>query len=324
MSRVKAPTGARLAPAERRLSEAHPTGYLALEEGLFSHGSGQEQVHFAQRAGTAFAVGVSGLKQELLTGFLKARRRAGLRRVLLFPLLGADEQQALDAGFSTMRVGQEASLDLKKFGTSGGAMADLRQMLNRAKRRYEIRVSEESPQSLAPEAEGLYRDWLASRVQNQPMSVLVGSPGFERPTGRRYFSARGPSGQLVAFVTVVPGYFGEGSGIDVLARQPTAPAGAMELLLVKIAETLAEDGQSRLSLGCVPLRGVDASDHPLLGRLMKQIHDTRLGNRLFPFQGLGTFKDKFRPDWQDVSMGAWPRLDALALYEGCSLWGLFR
>ena len=315
--------GARLAPSDRQISCAHPTGYLALEPGLFSHQQDGEHVHYAQSGRTAFAVGVSGHGEATLSGFLRAQRRQGASRVLLFPLFNDDLEEAHAAGFQTLCTGQEASLDLRAFSTAGPSMADLRQMVNRAVDRYQIQIAEEAAGGLAAEAMALYRRWLASRAQAQTMTLLVGSPGFETPEGRRYFTAR-VHGELVAFVSVVPGYQGRGAGIDVLARDPQAPAGAMESLLVQIAARLANEGLERLSLGCVPLRGVDGADHPLLGRIMKQIHDGRFGNLLFPFQGLGHFKAKFRPDWRPVSLGAWPRVDVVALYDGCSLWGLFR
>ncbi len=294
-----------------------------MEPGLCSHHQAGEHVHYAHAGRTDFAVGVSGLRQGTLDGFLRARRRQGANRVLLFPLFDEDLEGAQAAGFETLVAGQEASLDLRTFSMTGASMADLRQMVNRAQERYRIQVTEEQASALAPEATALHRTWLESRAQPRAMSLLVGSPGFDAPGHRRYFTARA-KGRLVAFVTVVPGYSGRGAGIDVLARDPQAPAGAMERLLVAVAGQLADEGLARLSLGCVPLRGVDGADHPILGRIMKHLHDGRLGNLLFPFRGLGHFKAKFRPAWRPVSLGAWPRVDVLALYEGCSLWGLFR
>ncbi|MEC7750147.1 MAG: DUF2156 domain-containing protein [Myxococcota bacterium] len=317
------PRGARLAPEDRQISTAHPTGYLALEPGLFSHHHEGDHVHYALSGRTAFAVGVSGIGSQTLSGFLRSRRRQGANRVLLFPLFGADRGAAVEAGFETIRVGQEASLDLRTFSTTGAPMADLRQMLNRAETRYGIHVREEKAEDIVPEASLLHARWLQSRAQSKTMGLLVGSPGFSRPGARRYFASR-VHNKLVAFVTVVPGYCGRGAGIDVLARDPEAPAGAMERLLVGVAQQLAGEGLERLSLGCVPLRGVGANDHPLLGRIMKQLHDGRFGNLLFPFRGLGHFKAKFQPDWCSVYLGAWPQVDVLTLYDGCSLWGLFR
>ena len=152
------------------------------------------------------------------------------------------------------------------------------------------------------------------------MRLLVGS-GDPRSPGL-YVTVRDPEGRLVAWLGVRSGYRGEGYGIDDMVRAPDAPMGAMELAIDFLAQTRRRAGDRWLSLGAVPLKGVDAR-RPLLGPVCMTLRETRLGNRLFGFSGLAQFKAKFGPRWRPLYMADHKRMGLMSLYEGCRLWGLF-
>ena len=152
------------------------------------------------------------------------------------------------------------------------------------------------------------------------MRLLVGS-GDPRSHGL-YVTVRDPEGRLVAWLGVRSGYRGEGYGIDDMVRAPDAPMGAMELAIDFLAQTRRRAGDRWLSLGAVPLKGVDAR-RPLLGPVCMTLRETRLGNRLFGFSGLAQFKAKFGPRWRPLYMADHKRMGLMSLYEGCRLWGLF-
>jgi lysylphosphatidylglycerol synthetase-like protein (DUF2156 family) len=62
---------------------------------------------------------------------------------------------------------------------------------------------------------------------------------------------------------------------------------------------------------------------PWIRYVFAMLFRSSLGNRIFGFWGLYTFKAKFRPRWEPVYFGARPRLSWLALYRGCRMWGLY-
>ena len=159
------------------------------------------------------------------------------------------------------------------------------------------------------------------------MALVVGSPSFDAPLGRRYFAVGdGSEGTPCAFISLGPGWSGRGWGLDVMARDPDAPAGAMELLITQAATRVFEEGAQHFSLGAAPLfagpKNRVRAEH-YLETMMQWIFQSRLANRFFHFESLARFKMKFAPTWQPVFIGIWPRPSIRALYGGCRMWGLF-
>ena len=131
---------------------------------------------------------------------------------------------------------------------------------------------------------------------------------------------------MVAFVTLIPGWGGAGVGLDVMARYPDAPAGTMDVLLVRAIERCFDAGMRIFSLGGCPMAEhgtLDADDPWLLRRIFRLLYRTRVGNYLFNFNSLVQFKAKFAPRWEPVYIAGWPRVSVRSLYTGCRMWGLF-
>lgn len=319
------------------LRSPRANAYLSLEPGLrlFPSDSGADiaSLTFAMSRRHAFAVGgVHGphaLVPGLLQAFARAARDAGVRRCLLFPI--ADEELAAvhAGGFDTLPVGAEAFLDPQSFAMTGRPFADLRQMLNRARKRYRLTAVELTAHEAAALGRATVGRWVASRPLHTRMRLLIGTPCFDTPYARRYFACLAPGRDAaVAMITVTPGFGGRGGGLDVMARAPDAPAGAMELLVAHAIEAVAASGWDTFSLGACPMylphpHGLKGLRRRLLHRAFRAIYRSRLLNRLFHFRNLVRFKRKFCPEWRPVHIGATPRLGVGALYAGCRMWGLF-
>ena len=263
----------------------------------------------------------------LLRDYRQRMADAGYRKLLLFPVSRSERALTHEAGFRSRLVGAEAIVDLPGFSLAGKAKADLRQMVNRGTKRYRVHVDEVDPGGAAVELRHLYGHWLASRVLDEPMALLIGSPCFDRAAGRRFLVARVPDRpDPVAFVTLTPGWDGKVWGVDVMARLPDAPAGAMDVLILGAITRLRDEGARRLSLGACPMADKtppDADDRGMMQRLFRWIYRSRLTNRLFPFQSLVHYKDKYAPRWEPVYLAAWPKVGIWSLYTGCRMWGLF-
>jgi lysylphosphatidylglycerol synthetase-like protein (DUF2156 family) len=306
-----------LPPDQRQLSLEHPTGWLASDALLNSYDCSLGQVHYRRSGTTAFAVGTQGLSADLLARWARSMRAEKIRQTLIFPVPQWDRMALVDRGFDLMLIGQEAEVYLPTYDSEGPARANLRQMLGRAKRQgLELRFS----QHLQPTEAELFSGWLKSRPQPQPMGLLVGTDlGSSKAL---YACVYDPSGQCVAWVQARSGYRQQGFGIDAMVRSPQAPAGAMELAIDGLLKRRRSCGDRWFSLGAVPLRGV-AFERPVLGPICIALRQTQVGNLLFGFSGLGSFKAKFAPRWRPLYLGAYGRLGATSLYEGCRLWGLF-
>lgn len=302
----------------------YPEAHLALEPRLSYHRAAGSVLAYRARGRSAFGIGGAnapeGLRTQLLASFSASLSERGIRRRLVFPLKGDDVGAARSAGFQVLQVGQEAFLDLPGFTVRGKPFEDLRRMRNLA-RRGGLSTAEEPGTSEA--LADVYEAWLTSKRPRWRMGLLVGSPGFETPFARRYLVARGTSGRAEAFVTLLPGSPGVW-GLDVMCRRPDAPSGAIEALILHAAKTLRDEGARTLSLGACPMAGVPLKgDMPALRRIFRALYATNLGNRIFGFRRLWRFKQKFRPRWEPVSLGASPRLGVLELYLGCRMWGLY-
>ncbi|PIE16416.1 MAG: hypothetical protein CSA66_07355 [Proteobacteria bacterium] len=306
-------------------------GYLSLEPGLRRFTSDHGLMTWAASKRHAFAVGglhATGDPTRLLVDFRERLASARYRRALLFPVATEERAAAAAAGFRSLMVGAEAFVDLAGFSLAGKARADLRQMVNRGKKRYGVAVDEVRPADAGGgDLRSLYRHWLAARPLEDPMALLIGTPCFDRPLSRRYLVARVPDRpDPVAFVTLTPGWGGEGWGVDVMAREPSAPAGAMDVLLTEAITRMGDEGARVISLGACPMAERTPIAWPesrLLRGVFRWLYASRLGNRLFPFLSLARYKDKFNPRWEAVHISAWPKMSVWALYAGCRMWGLF-
>ncbi len=322
-----------LPPGEVRTAAAQPlvkasprgNGYLTLEDGVRHFVSPHGLVGWVAHGSTVVVTGgVHGHRPApLLRTFVAQARSHGWRRVLLFPVASEEREAVVSAGFEVLPVGSEAFIDPVSFDLRGKRRADLRQMVNRATR-HGLRVAEVPGCAAGSVLDGVYRAWLRGRG-GAPMRALVGSPAFLQPLERAYLAVFDGAGTPWAFVTLTPGWHGAGWGVDVMARHPAAPAGAMELLLVHAIEWARARGARHFTLSAVPL--VVPADVrralPLhLRAVFRLLYRSRLANALYRFEGLHRFKAKFAPRWAPVWMAGWPRMGVRALFEGCRAWGL--
>ena len=88
-----------------------------------------------------------------------------------------------------------------------------------------------------------------------------------------------------------------------MRQVPGAPACTMECLFTQLALGLKARGFKRLSLGMAPLAGIARTPlssrwHRLAGLVWEH------GKPIYNFQGLRSFKNKFRPVWEPRYLAA--------------------
>ncbi|MCA9563347.1 MAG: DUF2156 domain-containing protein [Myxococcales bacterium] len=305
-------------------------GYLALEPGTRRFSRGDDLIAYRVSGRTAFIVGGThrgpDSGNEVLSQFVEVAKSAKIRRVLLFPVQEADRSAVEQVGFKTLQVGSEAFVDPQTFDLQGKRFADLRQMVNRATKRFDLGVEELDPHADREALQDFFQQWRKSLGGPHPLRLLVGTPCVDEPLGRRYMVARNECDQIVAAITLTPGWGGDGWGVDVMARLRDTPPGAMDFLLTRTIQRVREEGCTIFSLGACPMAEdapIEQVSRPFLRWVFRGLYATKIGNRLFHFQGLTHFKRKFSPRWEPVYIAAWPRLGVPELYTGCRMWGLF-
>ncbi len=319
------PTDLTMLAAQVRATAQHPEAYLMLEEGLHRTRAAGCVAAWSHRGRTAFAIGginaPEAQRVALLRAFSEQARAAGCVRRLVFPVRPHEQEAARQAGYGWVQVGIEATLPLAAFTLRGRAFEHVRQMRNRARARGVV-VKQVTPESHGEAMAALHASWLASKRPSWRMKLLVGSPSLDRPFDRRYLAAE-REGRLEGFLTLLPGADGVW-GVDVMVRRPDAVVGTMELLVATAAVQLREEGAHTLALGPCPMAGVPFSwKQPVLTATFAMLYGSSLGNRIFGFRRLVQFKEKFRPIWTPVYLGASPHVGVLAMYRGCRMWGLF-
>jgi phosphatidylglycerol lysyltransferase len=209
----------------------------------------------------------------------------------------------LDAGLKLIKLGEEAVIDLEDFELKGAARSHLRYALKRGERdglTYEL-VPQNATAAMLPDLKPISDAWLhAHQAAEKSFSVAAFQPDF---VAAQAVAVVRHHDTPIAFATVMATSVGREATIGIMRNLPAASPYAMEFLFTNLALELKQAGCQRLSLGMVPLAGLETS--PLaslwhhIGSLLRQ-H----GGWFYKFQGLRTFKSKFGPKWEPRYLAA--------------------
>ncbi|GLS21819.1 membrane protein [Labrys miyagiensis] len=203
----------------------------------------------------------------------------------------------LDAGFSLAKLGEEAWVDLSKFTLEGSEGRRLRQAKAKAERSgatFEL-VPAAKVETILPELEAVSDAWLAEKGNKEKGFSL----GFwSSDYVRRYDQAViRQSGRIVAFANIWRGADKKEYTVDLMRYLPDGPAGMMDLLFIGLLSQAKSESYQWFNLGMAPLSGL--ARHPLASlwsRVGAFVY--RRGDRFYNFEGLRSYKDKFKPEWR--------------------------
>jgi phosphatidylglycerol lysyltransferase len=202
-----------------------------------------------------------------------------------------------DVGLTFVKLGEEARVDLQAFTIEGGHARKHRQALKHLeKEQATFRVV--VPPDVAPlldELKAVSDDWLAE--------LSSAEKGFSLGFFKSEYVARFPTaviergGRIVAFTTLWPGPEKVELSADLMRFSREAPKEVMEALFVHVMLWGKAEGYRWFSLGMAPLAGVEAAPvGPLWYRFASFVYEH--GKRVYNFQGLRAYKQKFDPVWE--------------------------
>ncbi len=202
----------------------------------------------------------------------------------------------LDLGFTSLKLGEEASIPLERFSLEGGARKGLRYTANKLEKgRYifEVIPLEKIPAFL-PEFRSISDSWLEHKATREKRFSL----GFFDAEYLKQFPACivRKDHKVIAFANIWSGAEKEELSIDLMRYLPEAPRDVMEYLFIKLMLWGKREGYRRFNLGMAPLSGIE--DHalaPLWNRLGTFIF--RHGEHFYNLKGLRQYKEKFDPEW---------------------------
>ncbi|WP_116135058.1 bifunctional lysylphosphatidylglycerol flippase/synthetase MprF [Tropicimonas sp. IMCC34043] len=207
----------------------------------------------------------------------------------------------LDMGLTVLKFGEVARVNLTSFTIDTKKMKDFRQAKNRAKREglsVEI-VPAAEVAAIFPDLKRVSDAWLTHK-QGREKSFALGActkdflVNFDHAV-LRLPPVDGAPGQIVAFANILRGGTDELS-VDLMRYDPAGPKYAMDALFAELMLWGQAQGFAWFNLGAAPFAGVETHAlasfwHRLGGFAFEH------GERLYHFEGLRSFKEKFEPVW---------------------------
>ncbi|WP_439542897.1 bifunctional lysylphosphatidylglycerol flippase/synthetase MprF [Hyphomicrobium sp.] len=203
----------------------------------------------------------------------------------------------LDAGFSMVKLGEEAWVDLEGFTLEGAEKRKLRQAFTKAQRTgatFEI-VAASVVANLLPDLRRVSDAWLADRGKKEK-GFSLGYWTDDYMTKNDVAIIR-VDGRIIAFANIWRSANCHEMSIDLMRVRHDAPNGMMDFLFTALMERAKSEGYRWFNLGMAPLSGLPRHRlAPLWSRAATWF--SRHGDRFYKFEGLRSFKSKFHPQWR--------------------------
>jgi phosphatidylglycerol lysyltransferase len=305
--------GRALEHAESSVANAALTG----DKRLHWHPAGDAFVMYQVQGDSWVAlgdpVGPASRHEDLVWSFRELADRRGGRTV--FYQVGPRALPLyVDLGLSLVKLGEEARVDLSKFGLDGSARADLRQARRRAERdgaTFEVLPPELVP-SVLPRLRAISDAWLEDKATAEKRFSLGAFD--EEYLGRFPVAVVRSEGAIGAFANLWTTATREELSVDLMRFGPDAPRGAMDYLFVELMLWGKAQGYRWFNLGMAPLAGLEnRALAPVWHRMGSFLY--RHGEQFYNFDGLRRYKQKFDPVWEPrylASPGGW-RLPAVLI-----------
>jgi phosphatidylglycerol lysyltransferase len=216
-------------------------------------------------------------------------------------------------GLRWFKIGEEAVLRLPTWSLNGGAVAKVRQFINKVRREApDLEVVEyrrQGPVSdIDEQLEEISRAWLATKSGGE-MGFNLGVFSVEDLADKRTLVARHADGTVDAFVTWLPYRAGRAVVLDAMRHRPGAQPGVMDVLITESALQFKREGLEAASLATAPLANTDergtASPYD---RGVKLVFEHV--SSIYGYRSLFQYKKKFAPAWEPRYL-VFPRPDNL-------------
>lgn len=201
-------------------------------------------------------------------------------------------------GFHTIKIGEEAIVDLKAFTLQGKAAQDMRSALNRMKKLghevkfYQPPISDQLLQELKPVSD----EWL-KMTQGSEKQFSLGWFYEDYLRDCEIAVVQAADGEISAFANLIPEYELNKTTIDMMRRRVEVEQGTMDFLFTSMFQHFKERGYDRFNLGLSALSGLgEKPQSPRLEKALNYLYEHL--NQFYNFKGLHAFKEKYKPQWE--------------------------
>jgi phosphatidylglycerol lysyltransferase len=200
-------------------------------------------------------------------------------------------------GLGSLKIAEEAVIDLPSFSLAGGKRAALRALVHKvtraglAVRRYDRNGAPDPGHD--EQLEAISEEWLAEKRLGE-MGFTLGRFSLDALAGVRVFLCLS-SGRVEAFCSWLEYRGGRAVVLDLMRKRRDAASGTMDLLLAESLLALKAEGLEEASLANAPLANVGGPRGPLdrgVALLFENL------NAFYGYKNLFQFKKKFGPRWE--------------------------
>ena len=204
-----------------------------------------------------------------------------------------------DFGFSFIKFGETAALDLEKFNLEGREHKSQRNVLSKFdKLGYTFEV-------LAPP----FNDEFLDRLKEISDDWLGGKR--EKGFSLGYFNrdylnlcqmavARDADGKILAFANIMPNPNKTWATIDLMRfEREKSPNSIMEFLFLQLFLYFKDQEKTYFDLGMAPLSNVGINTNSFVEEKLAYLV-YKFGYKFYSFEGLRAYKEKFAPTWEPV------------------------
>ncbi|ALV21823.1 bifunctional lysylphosphatidylglycerol flippase/synthetase MprF [Carnobacterium antarcticum] len=200
-------------------------------------------------------------------------------------------------GFSFLKIGENAKVDLSDFSFKGKKNSDLRHIRNLYTTKnfqFEV-VYPPYTESFQQTLKTISDEWLKGRKEHQFSLGFFDLEYLSREPVAILSNEKG----IQAFASILPIANSQSISIDLMRFRNKAPSGTMDVLFISLFEWSKKSGYHSFNLGMAPLSNVgnEAYSHKK-EKLVKYAYD--FGNNIYRFHGLRSYKEKFHPEWSNV------------------------
>ena len=281
--------------------------YFALrsDKSYFFTQRGDAMIAFTYISGYALVaadpIGAPGSKERVLDQFLAYCRELNWK-VAFLAVREVDLPVYEKRGFKGVYMGDEAIIPCDRFTLHGSGMKNLRSTVKRVGKELTFRMFRESEATpiLCEQLNEIRERWRGDsdeRGFTMDLGTDVEGVNPDFLLAIAYDQDEKPQG----FLRLVP-CFGDDPGwsLDLMQRNPDAPNGITEFLIVNSATTLGRQGFRRLSMNFAAWGRLfdDETSLNLGQKALKRVAEVL--NPFFQIKSLRDFNAKFDPDW-------WPR-----------------
>ncbi|SCB79268.1 phosphatidylglycerol lysyltransferase [Gilliamella bombicola] len=295
------------------LDSKQPEGGLAMsgDKSLLFNASETAFIMYSRRGRSMVAlydpIGDNAEKADLIWSFRDLCDEHHLRPVF-YQVKAANLPFYMDIGLRTVKLGEEALVNLKIFDLTSKTYKDLRYTWNRGQR--DGLSLKFYPPGTAPleQLKAVSDAWLKNK-HSKEKKFSLGS--FSKQYLDNFtIAAIEYEGRIIAFVNLLETNQNYSASIDLMRVVQDIPKLTMEFLMVGLILHYQEKGFKYFSLGMVPLAGMQRRrGAPMIQRLGALVF--RRGGRFYNFQGLRRFKEKFATHWEPRYMAVPAGLDPL-------------